>query len=192
MFPYLIPSNAFASSALKGLAELLVAVKAHTTGIGALSSDQQLWAASLAKKALDLSKQMEDGVEQFGAIGNGTERRYVYEADGFGNILQMDDPNLPSLLGLPLTGYVDSSDPTYQATRKWVLSDRNPFYFSAAVKNETAGVTIAGLGSPHTGVGRVWPMSMITRAMTSTDVDEVKDCLAMLLATGTLMSLFFT
>ena len=38
---------------------------------------------------------------------------YVYEIDGFGNIYKMDDANLPSLLGLPVDGYLDKNDIIY-------------------------------------------------------------------------------
>ena len=43
--------------------------------------------------------------------GSGGGRVYAYEVDGFGNALFMDDANAPSLLSLPLLGYVNASDP---------------------------------------------------------------------------------
>lgn len=36
--------------------------------------------------------------------------------DGFGNSLFMDDGNVPSLLSLPLLGFVSRSDPLYVQT----------------------------------------------------------------------------
>lgn len=53
-----------------------------------------------------------------------------YEVDGGDGAYYMDDANIPSLLSLPILGYVDPSNSVYQATRKYVLSEANPFWFS--------------------------------------------------------------
>ena len=55
----------------------------------------------------------------------------------------MDDANMPSLLSLPIYGYLNQTDEIYARTRAAVLSSRNPWS-----SNGTAG---AGVGSPHTG-----------------------------------------
>lgn len=39
-----------------------------------------------------------------------TRDYFLYEVDGFGNGYFMDDANLPSLLGLPLFGFIDIND----------------------------------------------------------------------------------
>jgi meiotically up-regulated gene 157 (Mug157) protein len=52
------------------------------------------------------------------------ERVFAYEVDGFGSVLLMDDANNPSLLSLPLMGYVDNNDPVYLATRRALLSSQ--------------------------------------------------------------------
>ena len=79
----------------------------------------------------------------------------------------------PSLLSLPWLGYVSADEPTYVRTRKYILSGlTNPWFYSG-----TAG---EGIGSPHTGPYTIWPMSIIMRALTSTDDAEIRACVAAL------------
>jgi uncharacterized protein len=89
----------------------------------------------------------------------------AYEVDGYGNMYFMDDANLPSLLALPVYGWMNVTDPLYQRTRALVLSAANPYYFS--------GQAGQGTGGPHDGIDRIWPMSMISRGMTTTDPTEL-------------------
>ena len=95
--------------------------------------------------------------------------------DGFGNRLYMDDANIPSLLSLPYLGCCDREDPIYQSTRSFVLSNSNPYYFR--------GSSGDGIGSPHVGLGMIWPLSVIMRAMTSNDDAEIVECLRILRTT---------
>jgi meiotically up-regulated gene 157 (Mug157) protein len=88
--------------------------------------------------------------------------------DGYGNHNFMDDANAPSLLSLPHLGCCDVQDPLYQRTRKFVLSEANPYLFE--------GSAAKGVGSPHTGLGDIWPMAIIMRALTSTDDREIVQC----------------
>jgi meiotically up-regulated gene 157 (Mug157) protein len=47
-----------------------------------------------------------------------TLRVYAYEVDGLGNSLtDFDDPNLPSLLAMPLLGYRGYDEQVYRNTR---------------------------------------------------------------------------
>jgi hypothetical protein len=78
----------------------------------------------------------------------------------------MDDANIPSLLSIPYFGYLGSSDPQYRATRKFVLSARNPYFFS--------GKYASGVGSPHTPRGYVWPLALVVQALTSRDPAEIQ------------------
>lgn len=100
---------------------------------------------------------------------------YAYEVDGFGNHLLMDDANVPSLLAMPYLGLTDAEDPIYRNTRRFVWSGSNPYFFHG-----TAG---EGIGGPHIGYQMAWPMSIMMKAFTSTDDDEIKDCIATLMRT---------
>lgn len=85
----------------------------------------------------------------------------------------MDDANLPSLLSLPLLGFVDRHDPIYQNTRKMVLSSLgNPYFLQ--------GERFKGIGGPHIGTRNAWPMSVLVQIMTSDDDDEIIGLLEML------------
>jgi len=120
----------------------------------------------LGTRAGALEASIREGIRTHGIIQFHGETVYAYEVDGFGNTVFMDDANVPSLLSLPFLGFVSQTDPLYQSTRRQLLSANNPWYF-----NGSAG--IAGIGSPHTGAGRVWPMALMVQAFTSSDVDEV-------------------
>ncbi|HET7662776.1 MAG TPA: glycoside hydrolase family 125 protein, partial [Rhodanobacteraceae bacterium] len=39
------------------------------------------------------------------------------------------------------------------------------------------GKAAEGIGGPHEGLGMIWPMSIIVRALTSTDNGEIRQCL---------------
>jgi meiotically up-regulated gene 157 (Mug157) protein len=78
----------------------------------------------------------------------------------------MDDAGIPGLISMPYLGAMSVKDPIYINTRKFVLSDSNPYFFK--------GKAGEGLGSPHTLVDQVWPMGIIARAITSTDDKEIE------------------
>nr|WP_294000205.1 glycoside hydrolase family 125 protein [Sphaerotilus sp.] len=103
-----------------------------------------------------------------------TEGVLPYEIDGYSNALYMDDANVPSLLSLPYLGCLSVDDPRYRATRAFVLSEDNPFFFR--------GRAGCGIGGPHCGLGMIWPIALTMQAMTSTDDAEILRCLAMLKA----------
>jgi len=77
----------------------------------------------------------------------------------------MDDANVPSLLSIPYIGYLSNRDPVYVATRHFVLSPRNPYYYQ--------GKYARGIGSPHTPGGYVWPLSLVVQVLTSHDQSEI-------------------
>jgi hypothetical protein len=100
---------------------------------------------------------------------------WAYEVDGYGNALFMDDANVPSLLSLSYLGWCAPSDPVYRRTRSLVLSTDNPWF--------DRGRAAEGIGSPHTPGGRIWPIAITMRALTSTDDREIATCLRTLATT---------
>ncbi|WP_185217575.1 glycoside hydrolase family 125 protein [Sphingobacterium mizutaii] len=154
IFGFLIPSNLFAIVSLRQSAEILRKVKNNT----ALASEMEA-----------LANEVETAVNQYGIIDHPTHGRvYAFEVDGFGSYLMMDDANVPSLLALPYLGAVDVNDEVYQRTRNFILSDKNPFFFK--------GKFAEGIGGPHIGRDMIWPMSIIMRANTSTNDEEIRQC----------------
>ena len=87
------------------------------------------------------------------------------EIDGFGNCLFQDDANVPNLMSLPYLGAVKTNDKVYKNTRRFILSEYNPYFFK--------GQAAEGVGSPHTLVNQIWHLGIIMRAMTSTDDKEI-------------------
>ena len=158
---FLVPSNFFAVTSLRKAAEILTKVNGR---------------ADMAKQCTELADEVEAALKKY-AVHNHPEFGpiYAFEVDGFGNQLLMDDANIPSLQALAYLGDVPADDPIYLNTRRFVWSDSNPYFFKG-----TAG---EGIGGPHIGYDMAWPMSLITRAMTSTDDAEIKRCIEILMTT---------
>jgi len=152
-YPLFVPANLFAIRALTQLQELASAVSAH----------------QLANDCEALLRTVRPAVQQYARVRHQRFGEiWAYEVDGYGNQHLMDDANAPSLLSLPYLGCCGVQDPLYQRTRKFVLSRANPYFFE--------GSAASGVGSPHTGLGSIWPMAIIMRALTSTDDREIVQC----------------
>lgn len=137
------------------------------TMLGSVSGPR---AAYLRQRAAGLGADLRKAVETHGVREHPRYGSvYAYEADGFGNFTTQDDANIPSLLSLPYLGYCDKTDPTYLRTRALLLSEDNPYFFQ--------GREGSGIGSPHTPFNYIWPMAVSLQALTSTDDDEILDCL---------------
>jgi uncharacterized protein len=161
ILPFLVPSNLFAVQSLRQLAYI------YTTA---------LKEPEFAKECTDMADEVQKAVMQWGTANHlDFGVIYAYEADGFGNYLFMDDANIPSLMSLIYLGIHRPQDEIYKRTRKYLLSEQNPWYLR--------GKTAQGYGSPHTGKTNIWPMGIILRAMTSDNEQEVLSCLHMLKAT---------
>ena len=76
---------------------------------------------------------------------------------------------------MPYLGDVDINDPIYQNTRRFVWSKDNPYFFK--------GKAGEGIGGPHIGYDMIWPMSIMMKAFTSQDDQEIKSCIKMLMDT---------
>ncbi len=160
-YPFLIPSNHFAVVSLRQLAAM-----AEATGLD----------AGFAHECLVLADEVATALSAHGLVDDGRGgRMWAYEVDGFGNTLFMDDANIPSLLALPYLGALPVADPVYQATRRAVWSDRNPYFFNGKVGE--------GIGGPHEGLRLIWPMSLMARILTSSDDAEIKASLDILKST---------
>ncbi|SEM75971.1 hypothetical protein SAMN05192583_1130 [Sphingomonas gellani] len=159
--PFLIPSNLFAVAALRMLAQ----VHAEARHDNAAATDCSALADEV-ERALHAHGLMSDG--QGGQV-------WAFEVDGFGNAIFMDDANVPSLSALPLIGAAASNDPLYRHTRALAWSTRNPYFFS--------GTAADGIGGPHKGLGMIWPMSVMARAMTADNDAEIRQCLGWLKTT---------
>ena len=155
IYPFLVPSNYFAVLSLNQLAEMFEQI-AHDH--------------ATAAQCRALSAEVSAALQKY-AIGNHPVhgRILAYEVDGFGNQLFMDDANVPGLLSLPYLGAIKANDPLYENTRRFVLSRSNPYFFR--------GKAGEGIGGPHVGLGYIWPMSIIVRAITATNEAEIKTCL---------------
>ncbi len=159
VLPFLIPSNFFAIDTLNKIAEIL---RLHYN------------AAALARNCIKITLEIKHALNEYATA---THKKYgkilCYEVDGFGSHLFMDDANVPSLISLPYLGCIDIKSKIYQNTRKFILSNDNPWYFT--------GKSISGVGSIHTGRNRVWPIALIMQGLTAQTNLEIDDCLDMLL-----------
>ena len=85
----------------------------------------------IAKKAEEMAKTVKQAIETYGTTHIwGLGDVYAYEVDGFGQYNLMDDANVPSLLAMSYLGYEPESQEVADNTRKLILSEANPFYYS--------------------------------------------------------------
>lgn len=155
VYHYLVPSNMLAVSALRKMQDFPVS-------------------QALKERAELLAVQIDTGIRTYGIYEHPVYGKiYAYETDGMGNYNLMDDANIPSLLAAPWFGYCDREEEIYQNTRRFILSKENPYYYS--------GSKAAGVGSPHTPEGYVWPIAIAVRGLTATNKKEKEEMLQMLL-----------
>jgi meiotically up-regulated gene 157 (Mug157) protein len=158
-YNFLIPAEMMAVQALAAMKE--IAAIHHDT--------------SMAKRAETLRQAVHAGIQKYGIVtGPNGKRIYAYEVDGLGHAKLMDDANIPNLLAAPYFGYVRTDDAVYRNTRRFVLSAANPYFYS--------GRFAAGLGSPHTPPGMVWPLGLLADGFTTDDPARQQAVLKMLLA----------
>jgi len=149
-YQYNIPVNMFAAVALRELSAIEKTVYRNKRA---------------SENAWGLSVEIQRGVEQHGTVNlKGFGKMYAYEVDGRGHTILMDDANPPSLLSIPYFGYVSNNDSIYRATRAFVLSKRNPYFY--------VGKFASGIGSSHTPRGYVWPLALLMQAFTTYDDRE--------------------
>ncbi len=96
VFPFLVPSNLFAVTSLRQLAEMANAI---------------FHDAALANEAEALADEVTEALVEHAIAKTDQGDIWAYEVDGYGSQLLMDDTNVPSLLSLP---YLDAT-PQYAA-----------------------------------------------------------------------------
>ena len=154
-YPYLISSNMFAVVSLTQISEIF------NTNFSSLNIDNQF---------IELANEVGEAIKNY-AIFDRKEfgKIYALEIDGFGNALFMDDANVPNLLSIPYLGYTSYDNEIYKNTRKFSLSKSNPWF------NE--GKFAKGIGGPHVGENKIWPLGLIMQALTTDDDEEIFCCL---------------
>ena len=154
-YPYLVSSNMFAVVSLRQISEIF------KTNFSSLNADNQF---------IELANEVDEAIKNY-AIFERKEfgKIYALEIDGFGNALFMDDANVPNLLSIPYLGYTSYHDEIYKNTRKFSLSTTNPWF------NE--GKFAKGIGGPHVGENKIWPLGLIMQALTTDDDEEIFYCL---------------
>ncbi|HMH13665.1 MAG TPA: glycoside hydrolase family 125 protein [Edaphobacter sp.] len=152
-FSFLVPANLFAITSLRQLA---------------LMSNTIFNDPKMANQATDLADEVAIALQQNAIIPTSAGTIWSYEIDGFGGHVLMDDANVPSLLSLP---YLNSSPDAalYARTRNFVWSEKNPWFFRGSAGE--------GIGGPHIGRDRIWPMSQIIYALTSTSSTQVNSAI---------------
>jgi meiotically up-regulated gene 157 (Mug157) protein len=158
VFPFLIPSNLFAVRSLRDLAAMT----------RAMDGDK-----AFAAECETLAREVEAALMVHGRIRDAHGNAFfVYETDGFGNTLFMDDANIPGLMSLSYLKCCGRDDPVCTNTRRRVWSENNPYF--------AKGTAASGVGGPHVGLGMIWPMSIMMRALTSDSEAEILQCLVWL------------
>ncbi len=158
---FLIPSNYFAVTSLRQLAEIFTEV---------------IGGQDFASKCTALAAEVQSALKEYAVCEHkGFGNIFPFEVDGFGNKLFMDDANVPSLLAMPYLGSISVDNPIYQNTRAFTWSQDNPFFFK--------GSKAEGIGGPHKGMDLIWPMSIAMKALTSSNDEEIKGCIKTLMAT---------
>ncbi|CCG81154.1 DUF1237 domain-containing protein [Taphrina deformans PYCC 5710] len=157
---YLIPSNAYLAVMLEKAAEIASSlIVGHET----------------MQRMQKLAGDIRIGIERHGIVQHPSFGQvYAFEVDGYGGSVIMDEASFPNLIGLPLMDFVSSSNAIYENTRKLALSrEGNPYYFERD--------NIKGIGSPSTGIGYIWPLSLLVAMQTSQSKSEVGEYLAIVL-----------
>lgn len=160
-YGYLVPSNMFASVVLSYLSEIAEVV---------------LKEKELGQRAEKLSREIREGIENYAITEKeGFGKVYAYEIDGYGMYNLMDDANVPSLLSMDYIGYCPKDKAVAENTRKMILSEANPYYYS--------GKTASGIGSPHTPPGYIWHIALAVQGLTEKSREKKREILELLART---------
>lgn len=166
IFNYFIPSNAMMAVELNRTAEVL---RGFALGLRDMADKKNVHA--FVTQLESFSGMIKEGIMKHAVVDHPRFGKVLaYETDGYASHLFMDDANVPSLLSLPLLGFLDKDDELYKNTRKMILStEGNPYFLT--------GQKFSGIGGPHIGLSNAWPMSVLVQAMTSDNDTEILECL---------------
>ena len=157
-YPYLVSSNMFVVVSLRQLSEIFSTIL-----------NDKVFSA----ECLQLADEVDGALKQYAIAEHPVVGKiFPLEIDGFGNALCMDDANVPNILSLPYLGYCKNGDLVYKNSRKFSLSHNNPWF------NE--GKFAKGIGGPHVGEKKIWPLGLVMQALTSNDDNEILYCLTTL------------
>jgi len=157
-YPYLVSSNMFAVVSLRQLSALFSSVLNDKV---------------FSTECNQLADEIDGALKKFALTEHPLAGKiFPLEIDGFGNALCMDDANVPNILSLPYIGYCTNDDPVYINSRKFSLSKHNPWF--------SEGKYAKGIGGPHVGEKKIWPLGLVMQALTSNDDDEIIYCLTTL------------
>ena len=130
-------------------------------------------ANALVVEMRTMASEIRAGITKYGIISHPLFGAiYAFEVDGYGSQNLMDDANLPSLLSIPMMDYATSNQSTpareevYLNTRLFALSEENPYWMHGSV--------MSGIGGPHAGLTKAWPLASIVRILTSEDEEEIR------------------
>ena len=162
VFGYLVPSNMFAVVAIGYIIEIF--------------STYYAYEESFISECEALREEIQHGIEAYAVYDHPKYGKiYACETDGMGNRRLFDDANVPSLLSLPYLGYCDKNDEMYLRTRRFILSEDNPYYYE--------GKFGRGVGSPHTPDRYIWHIALSMQGLTSDNPDEIREMIEILSST---------
>lgn len=156
VFPFYVPDNLMAVVDLKHLSEMFSTIRNNKTH---------------GKLCLTMADQIDNAIKEYAIIKHKVfGEMYAFEVDGYGSQLLLEESTIPNLISLPYVGVCEVDDPIYQNTRKWLLSEWNPKFVK--------GKFTEGIGSTHyfEPPKRIWPLSTISRALTTDNEEEIMFC----------------
>lgn len=126
-------------------ANAMMAVELKRTAMILKKANQDAKARVLEKRGQTIT----NGIWDFGVVHHRSYGEvFAFEVDGYGSAMLMDDANYPSLLALPLMGFVPTEDDTYQRTRQMLLDKASNPYF-------LRGREFKGIGGTSLRMGQV-------------------------------------
>ena len=130
----------------------------------------------LANELSVLAKEVKEALKKYAIVSHPQyDKVYALVVNGFASYNLMDDANVPGIISRPYLDSVNNIDPVYIATRKMLLSFKNPFFYRGKVAK--------GVGGPHGCKDMIWPPGITIQGLTSNNNATIKKCISMLKTT---------